>query len=156
MEYRSLEINLSSLEFVKQPRIINDFFFKTRVYAVVSIVTTTSTTRLKTPLAKFINGKNHVWELYFPTRFYVDESKLQQDTVTLMIQIRKKRHFCMDNDDVGEVHVPLKELFDPDMNPPNDIVISNCSCCHVVTSTSGKPKGYLHFSYKFSDKFDRR
>ena len=147
MEYRTLDISISSLEGMKTKK-VKSLLFKTRIYAEVSILTTASVSRQKTPLGTF-RRKNYEWD-YFPMRFYPEESKLQQNSLMLMIQLRKKRLFHPEND-VGQVCVPLKELFD---DPQNDIL--NCPAClgvYPVLTASGKHKGYLYFSYKFSKTF---
>ncbi|KAL0376463.1 UNVERIFIED_CONTAM: protein SRC2 [Sesamum calycinum] len=51
--------------------------------------------------------------------------------------------------DVGEVHVPIKELLDSPAKPGAD---GKQFVSYQVRKPSGKPKGQLSFSYQFSEK----
>ncbi|XP_015875009.3 protein SRC2 homolog [Ziziphus jujuba] len=135
MEYRSLDINVTCLEGFQ---VKNLFFKRQKIYATVSIVGSSRTTQ-KTPVGKFA-GSFQRWD--YPMRFYIEESMLQENCLMLMIRLRSIRTLCRDKD-VGEVYVPIKQLF-----LHND---HNSYFGYQVHTPSGKPKGRLHFSYKFSD-----
>ncbi|XP_010104926.2 protein SRC2 homolog [Morus notabilis] len=147
MDYRAFDINLASLEGLKSQKFS---LFKIKYYAVVTLVAT-SISRQKSRLGKsHEGGKCHIWN--HPMRFYANESKLQQNSIMLMVQIRRRRAFCMDKD-VGKVCVPLKQLYDKSLSQ-NGNNINNVGAYRVVTA-SRKYKGSLCFSFTFSNEFRR-
>ena len=80
------------------------------------------------------------------TKFHVEESKLHENSVTLVIQLRKNGPFCLDKD-AGEIHIPLKKLFG---DPKNDIVNNkryNLGVYIVTASgtTDASSFPFLHF-----------
>ncbi|PON81697.1 C2 domain containing protein [Trema orientale] len=152
MDYRSLDIDITSLEGLK-PRNGLLLFSKTRFYAVVSLVTTTSISTQKTQLGHFQGRNKYTWSSPNPMRFYVKESKVQQNSAILMIQIRSKRQLFADKD-IGEVYVPLKDLFDQSLNDTENIAVYQVEM-RRKTAASFKPAKALHlnFSFKFSGSF---
>lgn len=141
MEYRTLDINVTCLEGFQGKSL---FFKRPKIYATVSIVGSSRTTQ-KTPVGKFI-GKFQRWD--YPMRFYIEESMLQENCLMLMIRLRSSRTLPLCGDeDVGEVYVPIKHLFHKTNYNINDV---NCFGHYQVHTPLGKPKGRLHFSYRFS------
>jgi hypothetical protein len=136
MEFRSLDLTLISAKDLKDV----NMFSKMDVYAVVSI-NGDPRTNSKTPIAKDC-GTNPKWN--YSMKFTVDESAAQQDRLTLVIKLVSDR--TMGDKEIGEVHVPLKELLDRSGKTLNFVTYN-------VRMTNGKSKGSLEFSFKFGDKF---
>ncbi|KAK6161147.1 hypothetical protein DH2020_004528 [Rehmannia glutinosa] len=113
MEYRNLEI---TLQYAKDLNKVN-FITKMDVYAVVSISggDTNSKQKTKTPV-DHDGDANPTWN--FPMKFTVDEAALQMNRLTLDFQLICERAFG--DKDVGEVHVPVKELLDSPAKPGAD------------------------------------
>lgn len=142
MDYRRFNINLKEAIGLNCTKL----FFKRPVYAMVSIVGS-SPSKQRTSLGKHI-GNNATWGPRSSMRFYVEDSKLQQNHLVLMIQLFCKQIIGSDKV-IGEVCVPLKELYDNSGGTNN---ISNYSIHQIVNSSgSGKRHGYLHFTYEFGD-----
>ncbi|XP_052190205.1 protein SRC2-like [Diospyros lotus] len=137
MEYRTLEINVMSAKDLKQ----GNLFTKMSVYVVVSI-SGNPATRQKTAVDRGGNT-NPTWN--FPMKFTVDESALRQNHLTLVFNLRCDR--SLGDKDVGEVHVPVKELADSIDTGKLQFLT------YQVRKPSGKPKGELSFSYKWGEKF---
>ncbi|MED6195797.1 hypothetical protein PIB30_041346 [Stylosanthes scabra] len=82
-------------------------------------------------------------------RFYIGDTKLQQNQLVLMVQILRKRMLRCDKV-IGEVCVPLKELYDS----CGGVSTENFSFQPVVTTkTVGKTiqqSAFLCFTYDFS------
>uniref|UniRef100_A0A5B7A254 Putative cytokinesis protein sepA-like n=1 Tax=Davidia involucrata TaxID=16924 RepID=A0A5B7A254_DAVIN len=136
MEYRSLEINIISAKDLKNVNFIN----KMDVYVVVSI-SGDQRTKQKTPVNRD-GDSNPTWN--FPMKFTVDESAAQQNRLTLMFKLRCER--SLGDKDIGEVHVPIKELLDNVGDGKMQFL------SYQVRKPSGKPKGQLNLSYKFGEK----
>ncbi|KAG5559912.1 hypothetical protein RHGRI_003267 [Rhododendron griersonianum] len=82
----------------------------------------------------------------FPVKFAVEESATRSNCLAVRFRIRCKR--TLGDKDIGEVHVPLSELFGP---------TKGAELLHSVTRQvrrpAGKPnKGELNFSYKWGEK----
>ncbi|PON59904.1 hypothetical protein PanWU01x14_156230 [Parasponia andersonii] len=74
MDYRSLDIDITSLEGLKLRNGLL-LFSKTRFDAVVSLVSTISISTQKTQLGHFQGRSKYTWSSPNPMRFYVKESK---------------------------------------------------------------------------------
>ncbi|KAJ1395202.1 C2 domain [Sesbania bispinosa] len=140
MDYRTLELNLSSAKDLKNVNL----FTKMNVYAVVSISGDPNHhhNKTKTPVDRNA-GKNPTWN--FPIKLTINESLARQNRLTLEIKLRCERSLSTDKD-IGTVHVPLKELLDQTGDGKSFQHVS-----YQVRKPSGKPKGALNFSYKFSE-----
>ncbi|CAK9159725.1 unnamed protein product [Ilex paraguariensis] len=139
MECRTLEINNISAKDLKNVNLIT----KMDVYAVVSITGGDKKIRQKTKTAVDRNGNtNPTWNIAI--KFTVPESTLRQNILSLEFKIRCEA--MLGDKDVGEVHVPLKELLDSARDGKQQFV------SYQVRKPSGKPKGELNFSYKFGEK----
>ncbi|KAK1390478.1 C2 domain-containing protein [Heracleum sosnowskyi] len=135
MEYRTLDVNIIAAKGLKNVNL----FSKLEVYAVVTISGGDPRAKQRTQTDK-INGTNPTWN--FPMKFTVDEMAAQQNHLTLVITLRAER--ALGDKDVGEVRVPMKEI----MGDGKGVEFVN----YQVRKASGKPKGELNFSYKFSEK----
>ncbi|KAK9291786.1 hypothetical protein L1049_019736 [Liquidambar formosana] len=135
MDYRPFDITLHSASGLKDV----NFFSSMRVYVVVSIVGD-SNSRQETPISK-CHRKNPAWE--FGMRFYVEESKLHQNCLMLVLKLRCSQTVGGDKD-VGEVCVPLKKLFDSAEGQKEIPAVT-----YKVTTPAGKQRGVLCFSYGF-------
>ncbi|KAA8548920.1 hypothetical protein F0562_000604 [Nyssa sinensis] len=136
MEYRTLDINIISAKDLKNVNLID----KMDVYVVVSI-SGDKRTKQKTKVDRN-GGTNPTWN--FPMKFTVDESAAQQNRSTLMFTLRCER--SLGDKDIGEVHVPIKELLGNIGDGKMQFV------SYQVRKPSGKPKGEFNFSYKFGEK----
>ncbi|GMN43893.1 hypothetical protein TIFTF001_013077 [Ficus carica] len=151
MDYRAFDIYPTSMEDLK-PQTYT--LFKSKFYAVVSLITATSISRQTSPIGESHGGcKTHSWD--YPMRFYADESKLQQNSIVLKIQLRRRRALCMDKD-VGEIYVSLKDLYDQSLFQNGTVFIScpnnnNFGHVHMVVTSSSKYK--VCFSFAFGSVF---
>ncbi|CAB4262729.1 unnamed protein product [Prunus armeniaca] len=146
MEQRTVQLELISAKDLKDD--VN-FFTKMSVYAVVSVLGCDPRSQQKTKILAVRNcGTRPKWN-NFPMNFTIDEYLAQQNRLALLFRLVCKRRLLGDKD-IGQVVAPIKELFDAMADP------SKCTMTfaayQVVRKPSGKPKGELHFSYKFSDK----
>lgn len=142
MESRNLEITLQS---AKDLASVN-LFTKMDVYAVVSISGGDKNSKQKTKSPVDHDGDaNPTWN--FSMRFTVDEAALQMNRLTLDFKLVCER--ALGDKDVGEVCVPLKELIDSPVKAGGD---GKQFVSYQIRKPSGKPKGQLAFSYKFSEK----
>ncbi|XP_068660411.1 protein SRC2-like [Aristolochia californica] len=137
MEYRPLDITLVSAKDLKDVNL----FSKMDVYAVVSLGGDPRTTQ-RTRTDKEA-GKNPTWN--FPLKFSVDEIAAQQNRLSLRILVRAERG--LGDRDVGEVHIPIKELLDSPGDGKAPQFVS-----YQVRRPSGRSKGILNLSYKFGEK----
>ncbi|KAK7264622.1 hypothetical protein RJT34_32231 [Clitoria ternatea] len=141
MEQRTLELNLTSAKDLKNV----SYFSKMDVYAVVSLFgDPQNPQKLKTPVDRN-GGTNPTWN--FPLKFTVNESLARQNRLSLDITLRCQRAVAADKD-LGQVHVPLRELIDQTGDGKSFQHVS-----YQVRKPSGRPKGALSFSYKFLEKF---
>ncbi|KDP27783.1 hypothetical protein JCGZ_18863 [Jatropha curcas] len=140
MEQRTLEINLISAKDLKDVNL----FSKMDVYAVVSISGDSQQPKqkIKTPV-DHDGGTNPTWN--FPAKFTILEAPAQQNRLILVINLRCER--ALGDKDIGEVNVPIKELLETMGDGKSMQFVS-----YQVRKPSGKPKGQLNFSYKFSEK----
>ncbi|KAG9443761.1 hypothetical protein H6P81_015101 [Aristolochia fimbriata] len=137
MEYRPLEITIVSAKDLKDVNV----FSKMETYAVVSLGSDPRTAQ-RTRTDKE-GGKSPTWN--FPVKFSVDEAAAQQNRLSLRVLIRAER--SLGDRDVGEVHVPVKELLDSPGDGKAPQFVS-----YQVRRSSGRSKGVLNFSYKFGEK----
>ncbi|XP_065863635.1 protein SRC2 [Euphorbia lathyris] len=141
MEQRTLEINLISAKDLNDVNL----FSKMDVYVVVSISggdPQQPNQKTKTPIAHG-GGTNPTWN--FPAKFTISEPLAQQNRLNLVFQLRCDR--ALGDKDIGEVNVPIMELLDSIGDGKSMQFVS-----FQVRKPSGKPKGELNFSFKFSDK----
>lgn len=117
---------------------------KMDVYVVVSIAggSDKDKQKKKTPVDND-GDTNPSWKI--PMNFQIDESAVRQNRLTLVFQLRCQR--ALGDKDIGEVHVPIKELIDSPAVDGKQQFVS-----YQVRKPSGKPKGQLSFSYKFGEK----
>ncbi|KAM2001651.1 hypothetical protein ACFX15_025464 [Malus domestica] len=143
MEQRTLELELISAKDIKDVRLI----LKMDVYAVVSLqVDDDSRGKQQKTMTKVARGcgTHPTWN--FHVNFVLDEYLTQQNRLFIVFKL-VCQHSHGDKD-IGQVVVPVKELFDS--------VKADAASMKFVTyqvrKPSGKPKGELNFSYKFGDK----
>ncbi|KAH6808715.1 hypothetical protein C2S51_026498 [Perilla frutescens var. frutescens] len=142
MEYRNLEITLQSAKDLNNVNLIS----KMDVYAVVSISGGDKSAKQKTKTPVDHDGDaNPTWN--YQMNFKVDEAALQTNRLTLDFKLVCERG--LGDKDVGTVSVPIKELLD---SPAKNAAEGQQFVSYQVRKPSGKPKGQLSFSYKFSDK----
>lgn len=156
MAYRNLEMTLIS---AKDLRDVN-FFSRMEVYVVASVAGDPRS-RQRTP-ADREGGRNPTWNCTL--RFPVPDS----DPGSLMLHLLLRSQRILGDRSVGEVHVPVRELLDaynaaaaaataaaaaeggeekkPAPAPPAQFLTYQ-----VMKTRSGKTKGVLNISYKFSD-----
>ncbi|KAH9683412.1 C2 domain-containing protein [Citrus sinensis] len=141
--YRALDLNVNSAKHLKDVHFIS----KMEVYAVVSISGdhTIKKQKVKTQ-ADPSGGSNPTWN--FPIKFTFNESLAQQNRLTLDFKI--KSDGLLGDKTIGEVIIPIKELLDSSSSSSGDAK-SMKFVTYQVCSSSEKPKGELHFSYKFSE-----
>ncbi|KAF6135987.1 hypothetical protein GIB67_006879 [Kingdonia uniflora] len=135
--YRPLEITVISAKDLKDVNL----FSKMDVYSVVSIVGD-ARSKQRTPVDKNC-GSNPNWN--FTVKFTIDEAMAKQNRSILLFQIRAEG--SLGDKDIGEVQVPVKELFDGFGEAKVPQFVS-----YQVRKSSGKAKGVLNFSYKFGEK----
>ncbi|KAM7279201.1 hypothetical protein ACFE04_006335 [Oxalis oulophora] len=140
MEYRPLDITLISAKDLKD---VNKFTTMD-VYAVVSI-NGDPRTQQKTPVDKDC-GIQPKWN--YNMKFTIDESAAQLNALTIVVKLISDR--TMGDKEIGEVHLPVKELLDQsskaDGKDPHNVT-------YEVRLRNGKAKGSLNLAYKFGDKF---
>lgn len=146
MEYRNLDLTVISARDLKDVNLIS----KMDVYVVVSLEGDHRGPQKSKSPANRDGGRNPVWN--FPVKLYVDEPSAQQNRLTLRFKLRCDR--ALGDKDVGEVVVPVKELLNSPAPAHADGKATSQppTVTYQVRKPSGKPKGELHFSYKFSDK----
>ncbi|KAF5739865.1 serrate RNA effector molecule [Tripterygium wilfordii] len=140
MERRPLDMTLVSAKDLKDV----NMFSKMDVYAVVSVHGDPEKQKQKTPIDKDC-GSNPNWN--HKMKFTVDEAAANQNRLTLKIKIKTDRTLGKDKA-IGEVHVPIKELFDQKDNKKADEFVT-----YSVRTSNGKSKGALNLSYKFGETF---
>ncbi|XP_041009368.1 protein SRC2-like [Juglans microcarpa x Juglans regia] len=139
MEYSTLELNVISARDIKDVKYL---FSKMGVYVVVSL--SGNKQKTKTNVDRD-GGTNPSWN--FPMKFIIDDSVAPKYLPTLEFKLRCSRTLGGDKD-IGEVYVPIIEL----LNSTGDSKSNIHYVSYQVTRPSGKPKGVLNFSYKFSGK----
>ncbi|KAJ0598350.1 putative C2 domain-containing protein [Helianthus annuus] len=141
MNYRNLNLTIISANGLKKPT----FMGKMDVYAVVSISGTIGNPqKLKTNISKHANS-DPTWN--FPMKFIINEAAGFQNRLTLVIKIKAAGIFGGRN--LGEVHVPVKELLEGVKDEGKTMQFVS----YQVRRPSGKVKGVLSFSYEVGEKF---
>ncbi|XVF62600.1 hypothetical protein PTKIN_Ptkin09bG0021500 [Pterospermum kingtungense] len=140
MANRTLEINLISAKDLKNVNLID----KMDVYAVVTLKGDSSKHKQKTKTHVDKDcGKNPNWN--FPVKFTIDESLAKNNNLSVKFKIKCER--ILGDKELGQVHVPVKELLD---SPGEGGSVKFVS--YQVRKPSGRPEGTLNFSFKFGDK----
>ncbi|KAF5463397.1 hypothetical protein F2P56_019316 [Juglans regia] len=141
MECRPLDIVIESAKDLKDVNL----FSKMDVYAVVKIegVYNLKSSTQKTPTDKDC-GTSPKWN--FHVKFTIDDDAANQNRLTLVIKIKSDR--TLGDREIGEVHVPIKELLDG-----FGVAKEAKHATYSVRTPSGKTKGTLDISYKFGEKF---
>ncbi|CAL1393433.1 unnamed protein product [Linum trigynum] len=141
MECRPIEITIQSAKDLKDVNLLS----KMDVYAVASIKGDPKSSKQqkhKTPVDKDC-GPNPRWN--HRVSFTVDEPSLHQNRLTIKFEIFSDR--SLGDREIGEVNVPVKELFDAAG------AAGEKSTTYAVRTPNGKSKGTLTFAYKFGEKF---
>ncbi|KAL8209905.1 hypothetical protein R6Q57_006637 [Mikania cordata] len=140
MADRSLELTIISAKGLNKVNLVG----KMDVYAVVYINgAVNQDQKQKTPVDKD-GGSNPTWN--YPMKFQINESDALQNRSTLVVKIKTEGMFG--DKDLGEVHVPIKELLEGASTGGKPLQFVS----YQVRKPSGKPKGELSFSYKFAGK----
>jgi hypothetical protein len=144
MEYRNLEITGMSAKDINKVNLIS----KMDVYVAVSIAggSKKDEQKKKTPVDN--DGDTHPsWKI--PMNFKIDESSALQNRLTLVFKLRCER--ALGDKDIGEVHVPIKELLDSSAGGSG----THQFVSYQVRKPNGKPKGQFTFSYKFAKNSEK-
>lgn len=141
MEQRTLEINVISARDLKDVNL----FSKMDVYVAVWLSGDSQIKQKAKTKVDRNSGTSPSWN-NFPMKFTVDESAAKQNRLILVFKLRCKRSLG-GGKDVGEVHVPVKELLKFEGDGKSMQFVS-----YQVKKPSGKPKGELNFSYKFTGR----
>lgn len=139
---RSLDVTIISAKGLNKVNLVG----KMDVYAVVYINNTITGNRdqkQKTHVDKD-GDSNPTWNSSMS--FKIDESAALQNRLTLVVKIKTEGMFG--DKDLGEVHVPVKELLDGITNNGKPLQFVS----YQVRKPSGKPKGELSFSYKLGER----
>ncbi|XP_074588465.1 uncharacterized protein LOC141844328 [Curcuma longa] len=136
--YSTLEVTLISAKDLNEVNL----FSKMDVYAVVSL-TGEPRSAQRTPTDKD-GGKNPSWK-NATVRFFIPVDVAAASRLIVHVALRSER--SLGDRDIGEVHIPLNELFGDGGNKSSSQFISY----QVRKPNSGKPKGVLNLSYKFCE-----
>jgi hypothetical protein len=139
MEHRTLEINVISAKDLKDVNL----FSKMDVYVAVSLTGDSQNKQKAKTKVDRDGSTSPSWN--FPMKFTIGESAAKQNQLTLVFTLRCDR--TLGDKDVGEVHVPVKELLDSAGDGNSMQFVS-----YQVRKPSGNPQGVLNISYKFSEK----
>lgn len=135
MDYRPLDITVISANGLENFL----FFFRMRVYVVVSLMNGKSIVEKKTHTS---HGRNPKWN--HRIKFPVEESAI--NTTTLLFVLRQHRFWG--DKDIGEVSIPVCELLEMNQGSGNTEHVVD----YQVQSVRGKPVGTFTFSHQFRDK----
>nr|XP_043628715.1 protein SRC2 [Erigeron canadensis] len=139
---RSLDVTIISAKGLNKVNLVG----KMDVYAVVYInntITGNQDQKQKTHVDKD-GDSSPTWN--YSMSFKFDESAALQNRLTLVVKIKTEGMFG--DKDLGEVHVPVKELLDGVTNNGKPLQFVS----YQVRKPSGKPKGELSFSYKLAER----
>ncbi|XP_076896793.1 uncharacterized protein LOC143549903 [Bidens hawaiensis] len=140
MAERSLEVTIISAKGLNKVNLVG----KMDVYAVAYINgAVNQDQKQKTPVDKD-GDSNPTWN--HSMKFKIDEAAALNNKLTLVVKI--KTEGMLGDKDVGEVHVPVKELLEGALTGIKPLQFVS----YQVRKPSGKPKGELNFSYKFGEK----
>ncbi|KAI3792822.1 hypothetical protein L2E82_06713 [Cichorium intybus] len=142
MDYRTLDLTLFSATGLKNGATL---FGKSDVYAVAYIYG--SHTIQKLTVHKN-GGSNPTWN--FPMKFTVDYAAILQKRVGIVVEIKAVGIFS--DKKLGEVRRPFVGEVLEDVSTERKWQTSMVASYQVRTP-SGKPKGYLSFSYRFGGEF---
>ncbi|XXG80649.1 hypothetical protein AAC387_Pa09g1465 [Persea americana] len=137
MAYRPLDLTLISAKDLKDVNL----FSKMDVYAIATL-SNDPRSKQRTSVDKD-GGKSPTWN--FHMKFFIPTTN--PDGLVLHIQLKSER--TLGDRDVGEVHIPIKELLEVS---PSDPSTAAKFVSYQVRKPSGKPKGILNISYKIGDK----
>ncbi|KAJ4776026.1 Calcium-dependent lipid-binding (CaLB domain) family protein [Rhynchospora pubera] len=139
MAYRTLDLTLISAKDLKDVNLLG----KMDVYAEVSL-SADPRSRQRTKI-HVDSGPNPTWNQTL--RFNVPADPGAPGTLQVVLRAEKK---ALGDKDIGEVHVPLKELFENVRGdgPTQPQFVSY----QVRVPSSGKPKGVINLSYKLSER----
>ncbi|XP_076939369.1 protein SRC2-like [Bidens hawaiensis] len=137
MEYRKLNLTLVSANGIKKSR----FTGSMHVYAVV-FISGGKDQKQRSSTDKH-GDSNPTWNV--PMKFVIDE---EVSVATLVVKIKAERMFGGKN--LGEVHVPVKELLEGFKGNGN---AAQTVSYQVLRRPSGKPNGVLSFKYELGEKF---
>ncbi|KAI5672259.1 hypothetical protein M9H77_12623 [Catharanthus roseus] len=137
MEGRNFDITLISANELEDVRNL----FKMKVYGRVSLGIGTETEK-RTPVDKH-GETNPAWN--FTMKYIIQESMVQHYNSILVIKLYCKRK--LGDRYVGEVHTPMKELFDYAVPLGGSAVVT-----YPVQKGSVNSQGTLKFSYRFGPK----
>ncbi|KAL9228171.1 hypothetical protein vseg_003780 [Gypsophila vaccaria] len=139
MGHKTLELTVISAKDLKNVNLIG----KMDVYVVVSL-SHDPKSKQKTPVHQD-GGTKPSWN--YTMRFNVDDAAAMDPAKFLVFQLKHEHTFGADKD-LGEVRVPVGELFASvngnDPSAPQFLT-------YQVKTASGKAKGELKFSFKFVD-----
>ncbi|XP_076943501.1 protein SRC2 homolog [Bidens hawaiensis] len=142
MEYRNLTLTLVSASGLKKSR----FTTRMDVYAVAFISGTVGRDQKQRTSTVKHGDSDPTWN--FHMKFVIDELAAGLDNgLTLVVKIKAEGMFGGKN--LGEVHVPVKELLE--CVKDNGKAVQTVS--YQVRRPSGKLKGVLSFMYEFGEKF---
>ncbi|KAK1417869.1 hypothetical protein QVD17_27003 [Tagetes erecta] len=142
MSIRSLDLTLISAKGLNKVNLVG----KMDVYAVVYISGAGNQDQKHKTHVDKDGDSNPTWN--FPMHFKIDESAALSNRLTLVVKIKAESMFG--DKDLGEVHVPIKELLEGSSSSSSGKPLQFVS--YQVRKPSGKPKGELNFSYKFGEK----
>ncbi|KAI3522382.1 hypothetical protein L1887_00120 [Cichorium endivia] len=144
MDYRTLDLTLFSATGLKNGATL---FGKSDVYAVAHIYGSHTIQKLRTPVHKN-GGCNPTWN--FPMKFTVDYAAILQRRVGIVVEIKAVGMFS--DKKLGEVRRPFVGEVLEDVSTERKGQTPTVASYQVRTP-SGKPKGYLSFSYRFGGEF---
>ncbi|KAL3538130.1 hypothetical protein ACH5RR_001496 [Cinchona calisaya] len=128
---------------VKSAQVFNNvnLFSKMHLYTIVRLLGDSSTPKKRKTTIDEHSGSHPFW--WFSMTFLVDESKLLQNNLNLSFQVKCSRN--LGDKSVGILTIPIKELYDStgNRNYPTNVAYT------INSSSSGKPRGVLYFSYMF-------
>ncbi|GAA0140843.1 hypothetical protein LIER_02117 [Lithospermum erythrorhizon] len=139
MAQRALEVTVLSAKDINKVNLIG----KMDVYIIISITGSKSKQKVITPVDKDA-GTNPTWN--FQAEFVIDESAAQQSHHSIVFKVKCER--ALGDKDIGEVHVPIREL----LQSPEAIDGKRQFVSYQVRKPDGKPKGFINFAYQFGDK----
>ncbi|KAK1436008.1 hypothetical protein QVD17_01783 [Tagetes erecta] len=140
MEYRTFNLTIVSATDLKKPR----FTTKSDIYAVAFISGTIGKPQKQRTNVHKNSDSDPTWN--FPMKFLIDEAAGVQNRLTLVIKIKAVGFFGGRN--MGEVHVPVKELLDG-LNSDKKMMQR---VSYQVRRSSGKLQGVLNLCYEFGEK----
>ncbi|KAI3804613.1 hypothetical protein L1987_26298 [Smallanthus sonchifolius] len=140
MADRSLELTIISAKGLNKVNLVG----KMDVYAVVYINGVENQDQKQKTHVDKDGDSNPTWN--YPMKFTIDESAVLRNRLTLVVKIKTEGMFG--DKDLGEVHVPVKELLEGVSTGGKPLQFVT----YQVRKPSGRPKGELSFSYKFGEK----